>query len=113
MDSRIKNEIDHGLKISERAEDIWGWESSIGKIRAQRRADYFIQIAGLKPGDNILEIGCGTGVFTEKISKIKAKITATDISDVLLNEARKKNIPDCKFEIADAHRLHVLVYCIS
>jgi len=40
-----------------------------------------------------LEIGCGTGVFTEIFAASGAKIIAVDISKELLNLAREKNLP--------------------
>ncbi len=104
--TRIENEIKHGQKIKQSAEDIWGWGSDAGKIRAERRANFFIERSKMTQEQLVLEIGCGTGLFTEKISKTGAKIIATDISDDLLSIARKKNIPNTTFQLADAHKLN-------
>lgn len=105
MSSRIEREKLHDSKIKENAEDVWGWTTPGGKLRAQRRADYFLTLTQMNAQSKVLEIGCGTGLFTEKVSSSGAHIIATDLSEDLLLVARKKNIPNCIFEEADAHQL--------
>ena len=102
---RIEQELSQGRKIKENAENIWGWDSPAGKIRASRRAQYFLKLTNMNSDCEVLEIGCGTGLFTEKVAKSGAVITATDLSENLLEFTKKKNIPNCKIEIADAHKL--------
>jgi ubiquinone/menaquinone biosynthesis C-methylase UbiE len=105
MSNRIENEIAHGKKISENAEDVWGWATPAGQIRANRRAGYFISEGLIKQGDKVLEIGCGTGLFTEKVfNETKAEIIATDLSEDLLEVARKKGLP-ITFKAEDAMKL--------
>ena len=69
---------------------IWGWESAAGNIRARRRAGLINVTAGLTPAAKVLEIGCGTGVFTRLFAETRAHITAVDISPDLLNIAGRK-----------------------
>src|SRR5690348_1765374 len=104
--ARVDNEIAHGKKLaSEGAEEIWNWSSPAGQRRAARRANYFIQLAHVKPGDKVLEIGCGTALFTRKFyDATKAEITATDISEDLL-EAAKQNLPQVTFKRDDAMQM--------
>lgn len=103
--NRIDNEIAHGKKISENAEDVWGWATPAGQIRANRRAGYFVSEGQIKQGDKVLEIGCGTGLFTEKVyNATKAEIIATDLSEDLLEVARKKGLP-ITFKAEDAMNL--------
>jgi len=100
--NRISHEIEHGEKISARAEEIWGWDSPSGKIRAERRANYLIDLGDFDQGNSVLEIGCGTGLFTEKVyNATKSNITAIDISEKLLAQAREK-LPQINFKIVDA-----------
>ncbi len=42
----------------------------------------------------VLEIGCGTGNFTESFAKSGARITALDITEDLLIVARKRSLPN-------------------
>jgi len=92
--SRAEREIIHGRWLAERdTEEIWGWETPAGRLRAKRRAELIISGAGLKPGQRALEIGCGTGLFTEMFAATGATILAVDISPELLERARARNLP--------------------
>ena len=102
---RIQHEIDHGKKISKNAEEIWGWSSPAGQVRANRRAEYFIKLGGFTSKDSVLEIGCGTALFTEKVyNETKTNIVAIDISQDLLDKA-KNNLPQVSFQLDDAMNL--------
>jgi len=88
------SEIDHGKELSRSdPELIWGWGSPAGKIRAARRAQLIAQGAFLRPGIRVLEIGCGTGLFTEMFAQSGANITAVDISPDLLRQAKERGLP--------------------
>lgn len=89
-DRRIKNEIEHGSKISKYASKIWGWGTFAGQIRAERRANFFICLGKITEGIKVLELGCGTGIFTAKVAKTGADITAIDISPDLLEIAKDR-----------------------
>lgn len=83
-------EIEHGEKIAGQAEAIWNWASPAGKLRAKRRARLIAEAAELSTGMHVLELGCGTGLFTQSFDETGARIVAIDVSDDLLNHARKK-----------------------
>lgn len=94
---RYQNEINHGQYLAQKgAERVWGWETPAGKMRAMRRAKLIIESAGLKPGQRILEVGCGTGLFTEQFAGTGAYIVAVDISEDVLKSAINRKIPDGK-----------------
>ena len=91
MSNRAENEIAHGKKLlAGGAESIWGWGTPAGQVRAARRARWIIEATGMKPGVRVLEIGCGTGIFTEKFAATGADVTAVDISADLLDVARER-----------------------
>lgn len=91
---RAKREIAHGvLLVGSGAEDMWGWGTAAGKRRAVRRGDLISKAAGLKPGVQVLELGCGTGFFTEIFAKSAASIKAVDISVELLAQAEQRELP--------------------
>jgi 2-polyprenyl-3-methyl-5-hydroxy-6-metoxy-1,4-benzoquinol methylase len=93
-DKKGDHEIQHGKKIAQiDPELIWGWKTPAGRLRAKRRAQLIVESAQLKTGITALEIGCGTGVFTEMFAASGAKIIAVDISKELLNLAGEKNLP--------------------
>jgi 2-polyprenyl-3-methyl-5-hydroxy-6-metoxy-1,4-benzoquinol methylase len=74
------------------AEDIWGWSSPAGQERVRSRIQWFIKICNLRSGLNVLECGCGTGIFTRHLAETGANVTAVDISAELLKLA-KNNCP--------------------
>ncbi len=93
MSREFNNEIEHGKKLAQHdPELIWGWGSPAGMVRARRRAGLIAEGSNLGPGAHALEIGCGTGLFTEFFSRTGAFITAVDISADLLKEARTRGL---------------------
>jgi len=91
---RAEHEIAHGRWLSERdPEWVWGWGSPAGQLRARRRAALIAQGAGLTTGTHAIEIGCGTGLFTELFASTGASIVAVDISEELLARARQRELP--------------------
>jgi 2-polyprenyl-3-methyl-5-hydroxy-6-metoxy-1,4-benzoquinol methylase len=91
---RARQEIEHGEKLA--ASDAlawWGWASPAGQMRARRRGALIAASAGLTAGVRGLEIGCGTGLFTEMFADRGADIVAVDISAALLAEARRRCLP--------------------
>ncbi len=88
----INQEILHSQKIFDRAEFVWGWSTSAGQKRAERRGDIFIRLGKLKKGRKVLELGCGTGIFTNMIQKTRADITAIDISPFFIKKAKENTI---------------------
>lgn len=89
-EDRLAREIAHGRKIAGNAESVWFWESPAGRRRADRRAELFIEHGGLAPGRRALEIGCGTGVFLERVARCGASLHGLDVSEDLLEKARAR-----------------------
>lgn len=57
------------------------------------------------PKTNWLELGCGTGHWTEFFSECGLQLTAVDNSEAMLKIARSKNMENVEFTNADANRL--------
>ncbi|MBI4550156.1 MAG: class I SAM-dependent methyltransferase [Candidatus Omnitrophica bacterium] len=100
-EKRIQTEIEHGRKLSARAEKIWNWEGAIGEARKARRSAFLSGV--LRPGVKCLELGCGTGLFSQGLAPSGAEITAIDISPDLLVKARAR-VPSVRFLERDACR---------
>jgi ubiquinone/menaquinone biosynthesis C-methylase UbiE len=77
--------------ISERGEQIWGWSSPAGKRRMLRRAKYLNDALKTFKKSFVLEIGCGTGIYTSALAKTDNMIFAIDISFELISKAYKKH----------------------
>ena len=91
---KAQHEIEHGVLLaSQDTEKSWGWGTPAGKIRARRRAKLIIAASELNLHKKVLEIGCGTGLFTEIFAETGANIIAVDISPELLQKAKARNLP--------------------
>ncbi|MBI5247798.1 MAG: class I SAM-dependent methyltransferase [Elusimicrobia bacterium] len=55
-------------------------------------------------GSEILEIGCGTGRFTEILKQGAAKIKAIDLSPMMIKVAQERN-PGVEFHVGDCEKL--------
>ncbi len=89
-----KKEIEHSKLLAQKnTEKIWGWGTPAGRQRAQRRAELILKSGNVSSNCHILEIGCGSGAFTEKFAETGAKITAVDISPDLLILSRQRRLP--------------------
>ena len=85
---RLAREIEHHRGIADQAEIIWNWDSPSGRRRAARRAAIFVECCRLVPGRRALELGCGTGIFLERVAPSGAGIVGLDLSAELLAKAR-------------------------
>ena len=96
----------HHRDLAGRAtEEIWGWDTPAGHVRADRRARLFIELGGIGRGARVLEIGCGTGEFTRRVAPEGASLVALDLSADLLAKARARVPSGARFLRGDAHRL--------
>lgn len=77
-------EILHGQRIAHHAETVWGWGTPAGRIRADRRKSYLARYGSAAPDRDILEIGCGTGMFTTALAASGARVVAFDLCWELL-----------------------------
>ena len=84
-------EIDHAHTIADRGEEVWSWSSPAGIGRRARRVDLFVRSLELTARPKkVLELGCGTGLFTGELAPSCGTLVATDISDLLLTRARTR-----------------------
>jgi len=94
MKERAEHEIRHGEYLaSGDTEALWGWGTPAGRVRADRRAGLIADAARLCPSVKALEIGCGTGMFTEMFAHSGCTLVAVDISEELLKKATQRNLP--------------------
>ena len=99
-------EIEHGEYIATNAEAIWNWASPAGKLRARRRANLILEAAAVSEGMRVLEIGCGTGLFTSMFAKTGARIVSIDVSPALLEKAIARDLGErVEFRVDDAEDL--------
>ncbi len=74
--------------------DMEGYEATLNMTRAY-----------LKPGDHVLELGCGTGTTALKLAPSVARITATDYAEAMVavctRRAEEQGIENVDFRTAD------------
>ena len=56
-------------------------------------------------GMKLLEVGCGTGHWSQFFSDCGFEVTGVDISESMIKVAQSKNIANASFQIADGHSL--------
>lgn len=67
------------------------WLLSLGKGRAIRKAT--VELAQIKPGDRVLDVGCGTGDLTmaaKAVTGPTGEVYGTDASPEMIDLARRK-----------------------
>ncbi len=74
------------------ARDAANYERLMGRW-SRRLAPLFIEHAGIADGENVLEVGCGTGSLTFALSQAAAigSLTAIDHSEIYLAAAQARN----------------------
>lgn len=65
------------------------------------------QVGELLRGHTVLELGCGTGYFTDVIAETAQSVLATDISEAMLNVAREhgEGLENVQYRVVDALNL--------
>lgn len=80
------------------------WNASLYDSRhsfVNEMAADLIDLLKPKPGDRILDVGCGTGTLTRKLADAGATVVGTDASAAMITEATRRS-PDLDFRVADA-----------
>ena len=85
--------------------DVWG------RITESKAIEKVIEYAGIKGGEKVLEIACGTGVVLEKLIKSnrQGSTIGIDLSPSMLDKARKrlKNIVNADYELKEGNVLYL------
>ena len=90
-DRRYADERRQGANIAAgELENVWGWSSPAGRLRADRRAGFLIEAARLRPGVRCLELGSGTGVFTSRLAESGCELVAVELSEELAERCRER-----------------------
>jgi len=61
-------------------------------------------LAGVRPGETVLDVGCGPGALTAAAAARGASVTGVDLAPGMVAEARRRH-PGLRFEEADAEAL--------
>jgi SAM-dependent methyltransferase len=85
----------------------WAERQPVQDILLQPVADLLIDRAGIKPGEHVLDVGCGSGSTTFAFARAvgsAGRVTGVDISAPMLSRAREVTPPGApvEFFLADA-----------
>jgi SAM-dependent methyltransferase len=73
---------------------------------SRRLAGSFLDFAGVKAGDRVLDVGCGTGVITAALAERGCTVVGVDASEPYLEGARRdRSHPNIVYELGDARRM--------
>lgn len=105
------NDVEHHSKFSE---DWWNPSGPMKGLHAMNSLrvplirdglistgiiqDHNINRSNVLEGVNVLEVGCGAGILTEALGKLKANVIALDPSEKLLSTARARPLETMKVE---------------
>lgn len=65
------------------------------------------RLIGVKKGDKILDLACGTGFFSQHFVEAGADVVGVDLGKELIDQA-KHNVPQAAFFVSSAHDLGAL-----
>ena len=91
--------------IAEEFAESWYENNSLLPILKQ-----FVSL--LPPSPEILDLGCGAGYESMRLSQLGAKVTGIDYSEEPIKIARFKN-PDCRFEVMDFREMTTDLGCFD
>ena len=88
------------------ATDPQAYEHFMGRW-SRRLSGPFLDFAGVKPNDRVLDVGCGTGVITIALAERGCTAVGIDASETYLEAARReRSHPNVRYELGDARQLH-------
>ena len=86
--------------------DQW-YDTPLGKqIDAWEKKLFSLHLEKLHT-KQLLEIGAGTGHWTQFFAKNGFSVTGIDIAEKMLEQAKQKNIPNAHFETISAESLQI------
>lgn len=85
--------------LNREAQAIWNqnaafWDEKMGEGNLSQRmitGPASQRLLELKPGEYVLEIACGNGVFTRQMARLGVRVLATDFAQELLEKARTRS----------------------
>src|SRR5215207_7339242 len=92
---------------AERWGSLWGARPADWALSEDQQVPTYeeaLRRAGLRPGQLVLDIGCGVGAFLRLVAERGARPFGLDASEALLEVARQR-IPDADLRVGDMEAL--------
>lgn len=87
-----------------------GWDAQSYQTRHSyvfKHGEGLVELLDPKPGERILDLGCGSGQLTAKIAEAGARVIGIDLSRDMIAQARA-NYPAIEFDVADATSFEIV-----
>src|SRR3990172_9504597 len=85
--------------------DRW-YETPRGRWIGQREVELLLKALQPRPGESLLDVGCGTGYFTRALSdRIGGHVAGVDINPEWVEYARRRDTDKAMYSVADARAL--------
>lgn len=85
--------------------DRW-YETPRGRWIGEREAARIVAKLRPRPGESLLDVGCGTGFFTRTLSRVTQGVTVgVDIDAASIDFARRRDPGGASYAVADARAL--------
>jgi 2-polyprenyl-3-methyl-5-hydroxy-6-metoxy-1,4-benzoquinol methylase len=81
--------------------DPWQTEHPYNK----KAFDEILSLIKMAPHESILEVGCGQGAFTKKLAELTKDVTAIDVSESAIAQA-KKNVNGARFQVSSLENFY-------
>jgi ubiquinone/menaquinone biosynthesis C-methylase UbiE len=87
----------------------WTWLLENPWRKIYRNPEHTAEQCGIRPTDTVLEIGCGSGLFTRALASRCAKLIAQDLEPRYVDETRAKttDLTHVEFLACDARKLEL------
>lgn len=100
------------IDLNEETRKVWNqnaafWDENMANGNSFQRlliAPASERLLALQPGENVLEIACGNGVFARRMAQLGVHVVATDFSEQLLERARARPSEGIDYQWLDATR---------
>ena len=98
-------ELEHAKRILHDPEFYWNSKTSAGYKGSVRRAEWIHQVAGFGAGKRVLEVGCGTGFFSEIFLQSPIELHSIELSPDLLAKAVLRCGDRADFRVCDVETM--------
>jgi 2-polyprenyl-3-methyl-5-hydroxy-6-metoxy-1,4-benzoquinol methylase len=100
-------------RLIDEVREIWNAKAAFWDERMADGNQFQLELIGpaterllaLRPGERVLDVGCGNGVSTRRLAQFGARITGIDYSEQFIARARARTTPDddrIDYQVVDA-----------
>src|SRR5439155_1041452 len=77
------------------------WRHERSATATDSEAALVCELANLKPGDRVLDLGAGTGRLSRALARRELRVVGVDRSEAAVEEANREKHSLCEFRLCD------------